>query len=153
MQSPELQLPFPHTQWKFILLKSPKTSHGQIQCTLYIFFNLYIAFGTPSWGNAHSQLQRTPIFPDFPPSTFTLFPILLFFLGPPCKCLRCQTSLYCMPQILNPRCTAPHTDTLVEICFLMCFSMQGGFTRFISFSKGYKLQNSNNAEHACSRWY
>lgn len=143
MQSPELQLPFPHTQWKVILLKSPKTSDGQIQCTFYIFFNLYVAFGTLSLGNAHSQLQKTPIFPDFPLSTFTRFPISLFFLSPPCKCLMChtQTSLYCMPQILNARCRAPHTDTPVEICFLLCFFMQGGFTRFSSFSKGYKPQN------------
>lgn len=155
MQSPELQLPFLHTQWKVILLKSSKTSDGQIQRTFCIFFNLHVAFGTPSLGNANSHLQRTPVCPDSPLCTFTCFPILLFFLGPPCKCLRChtQTSLYCMPQILNPRCRAPHIDTPVETSFLMCFSMQGGFTRFISFSKGYKPQNrATPLNTACSRW-
>lgn len=131
------------TQWKFILLESPKTSHGQMQWTFSIVFDL-----SGIWNSLRQEIlilsfKRYQSFLIFPFRCSLAFPILLFSLCPPfkcCDCLRChpQTSFDCIPQILNPRYRAPHTGTPVKICFLLCIPVQRGSTGFIRFSKGYK---------------
>lgn len=155
MQSPELQLPFPHiTQWKCILFKSPKTFGWPN--SMDISYLLWLICGI--W---HSPLLETLILSFKQYQSFLIFLLPCSLASPsyssssayPSKswyCLRCHpwSSFYCTPQVLNPTYIAPHTDTPMEI-FLMCISVQRGSTVFIRFSKGKKL---NTTEHACSTW-
>lgn len=127
------------TQRKFI--KVIKASEGQSQWTFYIFFDFSVAFGTPFSRKLILTFKWHQSFPIFLFSCSLASPSYSSASAHPLcwYCLRChlQTSLYCIPQVLNPKFTQASWWKFV---FLRAFLCREGLQYSSDFQKGTNLK-------------